>query len=166
MGRFDHVNAVYYRTASLLELEVREPEAFGPLQLRGRRDGFAVSITGRSGGVIPGSYRNRFLVILDPEASRRLPQGFRAEPWSRWHGWRRWTPEPKVDPIVAVTAKSGLEPWLDDDRRSALRDAIAIPKFSAADGLFGAERSGIPGTPTDLIDPLEALVAIARRLVT
>ncbi|HSG78420.1 MAG TPA: hypothetical protein VLD62_02475 [Acidimicrobiia bacterium] len=165
MGRFDHVNAVFYRTASLLKLDVREPEAFGPLQLRGRRDGFAVSITGRSGGVIPGSYRNRFLVILDPEGSRRLPAGFRAEPWTRWHGWRRWAAEPAIEPVVAITAKSGLETWLDGDRRAALRDAVAIAGFSAADGLFGAERSGIPQTPADLIDPLESLISIARRLV-
>jgi hypothetical protein len=165
VGRLDHVNAVFLRAASLLDLELREPEAFGPLQLRGRRGGFAVSITGRSGGAIGSSYTNRLLVIADPEAASHLPRGFRAEPWRRWHGWRRWEREPVAGPVVAVTARSDLAAWLDGPRRAALRDGAAIPGFSAADGLFGAERSGIPDTPADLIEPLEDLIDAARRIV-
>ena len=64
-----------------------------------------------------------------------------------------------------MTARSGLGQWLDDDRWAALHDAVEIPGFRAADGLFVADAGGVPDSPADLIDPLRALIDSAERLL-
>ena len=164
MDRRERIVAVFDRTAELLGLTVREAEAFGQPHLKGEIEGYAVSVTARSGGMLGSAYRVRFLVIADPAS---LPKGFRAERWSPWHRLARWTPEPTARPVAGFTAsdRPALDAWLTTHRRGVLAEACAeIPGFVTTDGLFAGEHRGEPMRPPDVIDPLEHLVATVRSL--
>ncbi|MDX1690985.1 MAG: hypothetical protein R3290_08190 [Acidimicrobiia bacterium] len=166
MGLHDTVATVYHRTAELLALDAHRPSALGPMLIGGQLDEFAVSVTGRSGGLLRAPYRNRFLVVAHPDRAATLPRGFRAERWVWHHRLRGWIPIPEEDPVAGVRAdfRGQLAEWLTMERHAALLRGGSVPRFEASDGMFAAETPGAPETPDDLIGPLTDLVGVGREL--